>query len=49
MMMHKVLHPRSNIDRLYVSRKEGRGGLASIEDNVHTSLRRLEYYIKKRK
>ena len=24
MMMHKVLHPGDDIDRLYVSKKEGR-------------------------
>ena len=47
--MHKVLHPRDNIDRLYVSRKEGGRGLASIEDSVGTSIQRLEEYIEKRK
>ena len=31
MTMHKALHPRD--DRLYVSRKEGGRGLASIEDS----------------
>ena len=34
MTMHKVLHPRDDVDRLYVSRKEGGRGLASIEDSV---------------
>ena len=34
MTMQKALHPRDDIDRLYVSRKEGGKGLASIEDNV---------------
>ena len=47
MTMHKALHPRDDIDRLYVSRKEGRRGLASIEDNVDASIRRLEDYIEK--
>ena len=32
MTMHKALHPRDDIDRLCVSRKEGGRGLASIED-----------------
>ena len=32
--MHKALHPRDDVDRLYVSRKEGGRGLASIEDSV---------------
>ena len=34
MIMHKALHPRDNVDRLYVSRKEGGRGVASIEDSV---------------
>ena len=34
MTMHKALHPRDDVDRLYVSRKEGGRGLASIEDTV---------------
>ena len=46
--MHKALHPWDDIDRLYVSRKEGRR-LASIEDSVDTSKRRLEDDIKKSK
>ncbi len=32
--MHKVSHPRDDVYRLYVSRKEGERGLASIEDSV---------------
>ena len=27
MTMHKALHPRDDVDRLYVSRKEGGRGL----------------------
>ena len=34
MTMHKAFHPRGDIDRLYVSRKEWGRGLASIEDSV---------------
>ena len=37
MTMHKALHPRDDIDRLYVSRKEGGGGHASIEDSIDSS------------
>ena len=33
MTMHKALHPRDNVDWLYVSRKEEGRGLACIEDN----------------
>ena len=47
MTMHKALHPRDDVDRLYVSRKEGGRGLTSIEDNVDASIRRLEDYIEK--
>ena len=43
--MHKALHPRDDVDRLYVSRKEGREGLTSIEDNVDASIQWLEDYI----
>ncbi len=32
MTMHKALHPRDGVDRLYVLRKQGGRGLASIED-----------------
>ena len=32
--MHEAIHPRDDVDRLYVSRKEGGRGLASIEDNA---------------
>ena len=46
MTMHKALHPKYDVDRLYVPRKEGGRGLASIEDIVDTSIQRLEDYIK---
>ena len=45
--MHKALHSSDDVDRLYVSRKEGGRGIASIEDSVNTSIQRLEYYIEK--
>ena len=35
------------MDRLYVPRKEGGRGLASIEDSVDASIQRLEGYIEK--
>ena len=47
MTMHKAVHPRDNVDRLYVPRKEGARGLASIEDSVDTSIQRLDDYIEK--
>ena len=47
MTMHKAFHPRDDVDRLYVSRKEGGRGLARTEDSVDTSIQRLEDYIEK--
>ena len=47
MTMHKGLHPRDEVDRLYVSRKEGGRALVSIEDSFEASIRRLEEYIEK--
>ena len=45
--MHKALHPRDDIDRLYVSRKEGGRGLDSIEGSVDASIQWIEDYIEK--
>ena len=47
MTMHKALHPRDDVDRLYVPRKEGGRGLASIENSIDTSIQQLEDYIEK--
>ena len=47
MNMHKALHPRDDVNRLYVSRKEGGRGLTSIENSVDTSIQRLEEYMEK--
>ena len=47
MTMHKALHPRDDVDRQYVSRKEGGRGLASIKDSVDASIQQLEDYIEK--
>ena len=33
--MHNGLHPRSNVQRLCISRSEGGRGLASVEDTIH--------------
>ena len=49
MSMHKVLHLRDDIDRLYESRKEGGRGLTSSEDFIDPSIQRLEDHIKKSK
>ena len=45
--MHKALHPSNDVDRLYISRKQGGRGLASIEHTIDASIQRLEDYIEK--
>ena len=47
MTMHKALHPRDDVDRLYVPKKEGGRGLASIDEDVDASIQKLEDYIEK--
>ena len=47
MIIHKVLHPRDDVDRLYVSNREGGRRLVSIEDSMDTSIQRLEGYVQK--
>ena len=47
MTIHKALHSRADVDRLYVTRKEGGRRLTSIEDSVDTSIQRTEDYIEK--
>ena len=47
MPMHKALHPRDDVDRLNVSRKEEGRGLTSREDSVDASIQWLEDYIEK--
>ena len=36
------LHPKSNVDGLYIPRKEGGRGLISIEDCIELAIRGLE-------
>ena len=43
MTMHKALHHRDDVDRLYVSRKEGGRGFASIEDSIDASIKLEDY------
>ena len=35
MTMHNSLHPKSNVDRLYLPRNDGGKGLLGVEDIVH--------------
>ena len=48
MTMHKALHVGDDIDRLYVSRKDGTG-LAIIEDSIGVTIWRFKEYPEKRK
>ena len=44
MMMYGGLHPKSNIDRLYVNRKEGGRGLISVEQCIREEENSLGSY-----
>ena len=43
--MYKALHPKSDVDRLYIPTKEGGRGLISIEDCVELAIRGLEVHV----
>ena len=47
MTVHKALHPRDDVDRLYESRKKWGRGHARMEDSVDASIQRLVDYIEK--
>ena len=49
MTIHKALHVRQNVDRLYVPRKEGGRRHPIIKDSVDISIWRLEDFIKRAK
>ena len=49
MMIHKALHPRDDIDTLYVSRKEGERKLTTTDDTLDVSIRGFKGFIKKNK
>ena len=40
-----ALHPKSDVDRLYIPRKEGGRGLISMKDCVDLAIRGLEVYV----
>ena len=44
-IMYAALHPKSDVDRLYIPRKEGGRGLISIEDSIELTIRGLEVYV----
>ena len=43
--IYGALHPNSDVDRLYIPRKEGGRGLLSIKDCVELAIRALEVYV----
>ena len=43
--MHQALNPKSDIARIYLSRKEGGRGLISVEDTVKLAILRFERYV----
>ena len=43
--IYGALHPKSDIDRLYIPREEGGRGLISIEDCVELAIRSLEAHV----
>ena len=43
--MRKRLHPRSNIDRVYIPRSEGGRGLQSVEDITELAILGLQRYV----
>ena len=48
MTIHETLHPKDDVDRLYVSRKEERIRHGSIEDSVDALIQQLKVYMEKR-
>ena len=43
--MYGELHPKSDVGRLYIPRKEGGRGLIRIEDCVELAIRGFEVYV----
>ena len=43
--IYRALYAKSDVDRLYIPRKEGGRGLISIEDCVELAIRGLEVYV----
>ena len=43
--IYGTLHPKSDVHRLYIPRKEGGRSLISIEDYVELAVRGLEVYV----
>ena len=46
MTMHRALHPKSDVDGVYVSWRNGGRGLASVEMCARTEENNLAFYVK---
>ena len=47
MTMSEILHSKNDIDKLYVSRREGESQLARIDDSKYATIKGLEEHTKK--
>ena len=47
--MHNGFHPKSNVDRLYLSRSEGGRGLIGVQNTVETAILGLRNYVRNNK
>ena len=45
MTMHRELNPKSDVARIYLSRKEGGRGLISVEGTIKLAILGLERYV----
>ena len=46
MTMHNALHPKSNVNRIYIARKEGGRGLQGVKETVNLTNLVFENYVK---
>ena len=44
--MHKMLHPKVNVERRYIPRKDGGNGLIDVETAFKTETTGLDYYLR---
>ena len=47
--MQNGFHPKSNVDRLYLSRSEGSRRLTGVQDTVETAILMLTSYVRNSK
>ena len=45
MSAYHAIHPKSNVQKIYIKRKEGGRGLSSVEECIARELRSLHHYI----